>query len=497
MAEKPKQVTISPITRLEGHGKIDIFLDEIGNVKDAYFQVVELRGFEKFCEGRPIEELPRITPKICGVCPGAHHMASSKATDAVYNVEIPETARKLRELYYNAHMAHSHILHFYALGAPDFVPGPGADPAKRNVLGLIEVVGKETGLAVLKNRGYAQKIQGMLAGHPIHPVGSLPGGMSKPLTEEERKEIEEMGKSLVEFGKLSLEILNDLVLKNEEYANLITGDTYYHETYYAGLVDNDLNVNFYDGKIRMVDPSGNEVCFFESKDYLTYVAEHVEPWSYLKFPYIKSIGWKGLTDGKDSGIYRVNALARLNVAEGMATPLAQEAYEKMYDFFGKKPVHNTLAYHWARVIELMYACERILELAQDSEITNKDVRTIPTEKPSEGVGVVEAPRGTLYHHYVTDEEGIAQKVNLIVATVQNNAGMNMSVKKAAQNLIQEGKVDNKVLDMVEMAFRAYDPCLACATHTLPGRMPLEVKIYWDDKLYKRLTRNLADPKCAP
>ena len=333
MTGKQKQITISPITRLEGHGKIDIFLDENGNVKDAFFQVVELRGFEKFCEGRPVEELPRITPKICGVCPGAHHMASSKATDALYKVEIPETGRKLRELYYNAHMAHSHILHFYVLAAPDFAPGPGANPAKRNVLGLIEVVGKETGLTILKNRGYAQKIQGMLAGHPIHPVGSLPGGMSKALTEEERKEMEEMGKSLVEFGKLSLETFNNLVLKNEEYADLITGDTYYHETYYAGLVDNDLKVNFYDGKIRMVDPSGNEVCIFEPKDYLNYIAEHVEPWSYLKFPYIKSVGWKGLIDGKDSGIYRVNALARLNVAEGMATPLAQEAYEKMYDFF--------------------------------------------------------------------------------------------------------------------------------------------------------------------
>ncbi len=496
MAEKPKQVTISPITRLEGHGKIDIFLDENGNVKDAYFQVVELRGFEKFCEGRPVEELPRITPKICGVCPGAHHTASSKAADAVYNVEIPETGRKLRELYYNAHMAHSHILHFYALGAPDFVLGAGADPAKRNVLGLIEKVGKETGLAVLKNRGYTQKIQGMLAGHPIHPVGSLPGGMSKPLTEEERKEIEEMGKSLVEFGKFGLELLNDLVLKNEENANLITGDTYYHETYYAGLVDDDHKVNFYDGKIKMVDPSGKEVCIFEAKNYLDYIAEHVEPWSYIKFPYIKQVGWKGLVDGKDSGVYRVNSLARLNVSEGMATPIAQEAYEKMYEFFGKKPVHNTLAFHWARIIETMYACERILELAQDPEITNKDVRTIPTEKPSEGVGVVEAPRGTLYHHYTTDDEGITQKVNLIVATVQNNAGMNMSVKKAAQNLIKEGKVDNKILDMVEMAFRAYDPCLACASHTLPGKMPLKVKIHWEGKLFKILTRNLTVPKCV-
>jgi len=485
-----KEVVISPITRLEGHGKITIFLDDAGNVADAYFQVVELRGFERFCIGRPVEELPRITPRICGVCPWAHHMASSKACDAVYKTEPTPAAKKIREMAYCAHMMHSHQLHFYALAAPDFIVGAGAPKAERNVLGLIQKVGLETGKLVIKNRGYAQRIQEIVGGKATHPVCGVPGGVSKPLSEEERAEIEEKGKALLEFGKTSLEIFDNLVLKNKELVDLIAGDIYYHETYYMGLVDKNNKVNFYEGDVRVVDPEGREYAKFSPDKYLDYIAEHVEPWSYLKFPYLKGVGWKGLVDGKDSGVYRVNTLARLNVADGMATPLAQEAYEKFYEFFGRKPVHNTLAFHWARLIENLYAAERLMELVQDPEITSKDVRAELGE-PEEGVGCVEAPRGTLFHHYWTDEEGIVTKLNLIVATGQNNAAICMSIKKAAQKLIKGGEVNDKLLNMVEMAFRAYDPCLACATHTLPGQMPLEVLIYdADGNLVKRLARNL-------
>jgi F420-non-reducing hydrogenase large subunit len=482
------KITIAPNTRLEGHGKIEIFLDDEGNVQDGYFQVIEFRGFEKFCEGRHVEELPRITPKICGVCPGAHHMASSKACDAVYNVDIPETARKLRELFYNAHMAHSHILHFFALGAPDLVL-MNESPEKRNIFGLVEAVGRDIGIAVVDNRGYAQKIQEIIGGHPTYPVSSLPGGLSKSLGEKERMEIQKMAESLVAFSKKSLDILDTLVLKDQRLVDIIAGDLYRHETYYAGIVDEKNRVNFYDGRVKVVDPHGKEVCAFDAGDYLDYIAEHVEPWSYVKFPYIKTVGWKGFVDGVDSGIYRVNSLARLNVADGMATPLAEEAYEALYSFFGRKPVHNILAYHWARLIELMYACERILELIHDPAITDTHVRNLPTGVPSEGVGVVEAPRGTLYHHYVTDKRGIVQKVNLIVATVQNNAAINMSVKKVAQRLIRNGAVDDTLLNMVEMALRAYDPCLACASHALPGRMLLEVRIYQGGEIYARIVRN--------
>ncbi len=484
----PNKITISPITRLEGHGKIDIFLDENGDVKDSYFQVVELRGFEKFCEGRPVEELPRIMPKICGVCPSAHHMASSKACDDLYNVEIPPTAKKLRELYYNAHLSHSHILHFFALAAPDFIPGADADPAKRNILGLIDEVGLDLGKAIIKNRGYAQKIQSIIGGHPIHPVSSLPGGLSKPLKVKEREEIQEMATSMLDFSLTAISLFEDLVLGNPKFKEVITGDTYFHKTYYAGLVDENGKVNFYDGKIRVIDPDGNRYAEFAPNEYQDHIAEHVESWTYLKFPYLKNVGWKGIIDGPKSGVYRVNSLARLNVANGMATPLAQKEYEKFYATFGTKTVHNTLAFHWARLIENVFACEEIVRLADDDKITNKEVRSIPVEKPTEGIGVVEAPRGTLYHHYITDNNGIVKKVNLIVATGQNNAGMGMSVKKVAQALIKNGAADNAILDQVEMAFRAYDPCLACATHAMPGSAPIDVRILQNGDVIRRLKR---------
>ena len=486
---KEKVITISPITRLEGHGKIEIILDNNGNVKDAYFQVVELRGFERFCQGRLVEELPRITPRICGVCPSAHHLASTKAVDAVFGVEPTETAKKLRELFYCAHMIHSHIAHFYALAGPDFVMGPAENPAERNIIGVIKKLGIEVGKQVIVNRKYAQKVQEMMGGKATHAVFGLPGGVSKPLSKEEKDEIEKMFKSMLEFAKFGLGFWEDLILKNKDYVDLLKGDIYYHETYYMGMVDKNNKVNFYDGDIRVVSPTGEEVVKFKPKEYLDVIGEHVEPWSYLKFPFLKKIGWKGIVDGKDSGVYRVNSLARLNVADGMATPLAQEAYEKMYEFFGGKPVHATLAFHWARLVEILYAAERGLELLADPEITSQDVKAEVGKPVGEGIGVVEAPRGTLYHHYITDEEGVVQKVNLIVATVQNNAGMCMSVRKAASSLIKNWEVSNGILDMVEMAFRAYDPCLACATHTFIGQMPLEVNIRKPDgEIYKTFKR---------
>ena len=482
-----KRIVIDPFTRLEGHGRIDIFLDDAGDVANAYLRVPELRGFEKFCEGRPVEELPRITPRICGVCPSAHHMASTKAVDAVFHVDPPPVAKKVRELYYCAHMCHSHIAHFYALAAPDFVLGPTSDPAQRNILGLIAKVGVDIGLQVIKTRSDAQYIQEVIGGKATHSVCGLPGGVSKAITEEERADFEDKAKSMVEFGKFSLKLFNDVVLSNKEYVDIILGDIYFMTSYYMGMVDANNKVNFYDGDIRVVDPEGKELVKFKVADYLDIIAEHTEPWTYLKFPFLKKIGWKGLVDGMDSGVYRVAPLARLNTADGMATPLAQAEYERMYSTLGGKPAHHTLANHWARLIELQYAAERLLELCQDNEITDPNVRTIPTATPTEGVGVVEAPRGTLYHHYQTDANGMVEKVNLIVATGNNNAAMCISIKKAAQGLIKAGKVVNEgILNMIEMAYRAYDPCIACATHSLPGQMPLEVVIY--DKEGKELDR---------
>ncbi len=483
-----RTISISPITRLEGHGKIDLLLDDAGEVADAYLQVVELRGFERFCQGRPVEELPRITPKICGVCPGAHHMASAKACDAVFAVTIPSAARKLRELYLAAHIAHSHLLHFFALAAPDFLPGAGADPADRNILGLIAAVGRDLGLEVIRVRGYAQTIQGTIAGHPIHPVAALPGGMAKPLGEPERDRIAPMADAMVALAEKSLEIFGDLVLGDDANAVAVTGETYVHETHYAGLVDANGKVSFYDGQVRVVDPTGARVAQFDATDYLDHIAERVVEWSYLKIPYLKQVGFRGLIGGKDSGVYRVNALARLNVADGMATPKAEAACDALFARFGHKPVHHTLAYHWARLVECLYVCELVQRLVHDPEITSTDVRNLPEAKPTEGVGVVEAARGTLYHHYQTDARGMVRAANLIVATAQNNAAMNMSVKRAAQQLIRAGEISEELLDRVEMAFRAYDPCLACATHALPGHMPLTVRVHYPDGDVRELSR---------
>ncbi|MDI6840011.1 MAG: Ni/Fe hydrogenase subunit alpha [bacterium] len=471
-----KRIAIEPITRLEGHGKIEIFLDAKGNVSNAYFQVPELRGFEKFCEDRLAEEMPRITPRICGVCPSAHHMASTKALDDLFKVEPTSTAKKLRELFYSAFMFEDHTLHFFFLGGPDFIVGPDAPAGERNILGVISKVGLEAGKKVIDIRRRMRDVLSLLVGKAIHPVCGLPGGVSKGLTEDDRKNVVQTAKDGVEFAKFALKAFDDIVLKNKKYVDLVVGDIYKHRTYYMGMVDVNNKVNFYDGDIRVVDPNGKEFVKFKPSEYLDHIVEHVESWSYIKFPYLKKIGWKGFVDGEDSGVYRVAPLARLNASDGMATPLAQAEYEKMYNVLGGKPAHNTLAFHWARLIELLYSAERMLELAEDAEITSSNIRNIPTQIPTEGIGVVEAPRGTLYHHYKTDEKGIVTEVNLIVATVNNAAAMCMSIERAARSLIKNGKVSDGLLNMVEMAFRAYDPCLACATHTLPGQMPLVVNI---------------------
>ncbi len=471
-----KRITIDPITRLEGHGKIEIFLDDRGNVDRAYFQVPELRGFEVFSIGRPAEEMPRITPKICGVCPTAHHICSTKALDDLFKVEPPPAAGKIRELMYSAFMLEDHTLNFFFLGGPDFVVGPSAPPAERNILGVISKVGLEIAGKVIRLRKECRDIITHIGGRVIHPVCGLPGGVSKALTEEDRVKIEGVAKNGVEFAQFALKIFEDIVLKNKEYVDLIIGDVYKHVTYYMGMVDKNNKVNFYDGDVRVITPEGKEFARFKPNEYLNQISERVEPWTYVKFPYLKKVGWKGFIDGIDSGIYRVAPLARLNVSDGMATPLAQAEYERMYKTLGGKPVHNTLAFHWARLIEALYAAERMLELAQDKEITDPHVRNIPSATPEEGIGIVEAPRGTLIHHYKTDKNGIITEANLIVATVNNAAAICMSIEKAARSLIREGKVSDGLLNMVEMAFRAYDPCFACATHTLPGKMPLFINI---------------------
>ena len=474
--DSARRITIEPITRLEGHGKIEIFLDGQGQVERAFFQVPELRGFEKFAQGRPAEDMPQITSRICGVCPTAHHMASTKALDALYQVTPPPAGRKIRELVYSTFFVEDHALHFYFLGGPDFVVGPQAPAAERNVLGVIAKVGIETGKKVIAMRRRLRELMVLAAGKAAHPVFGLPGGVAKPLTAEDAARFREVAAEAVDFACFTLEVFEKLVLGNSGYVDLILSDAFTHRTYYMGLVDEKNQVNFYDGALRVVAPDGHEWARFRAAEYLDHISEHTEPWSYMKFCYLKGHGWKGFSEGEESGVYCVAPLARLNVADGMATPLAHQAYLKYHATLGGRPVHHTLANHWARVVEMLYAAERMKELAHDPELTDPVVRTLPTAVPREGVGVVEAPRGTLFHHYRTDERGIITAANLIVATQNNSARTAMSVEKAAKGLISKGIVSDGILNQVEMAFRAYDPCHACATHSLPGSMPLIVRV---------------------
>lgn len=472
-----RKITIDPITRLEGHGKIDIFLNNDGDVDRAYLQVPELRGFEVFSIGRPAEEMPQITSRICGVCPTAHHMAAVKALDDLYKVEPTVTGRMIRELVYNTFMLEDHALHVYILGGPDFIVGPDAPKEMRNVVGVINKVGIDVGKTVISMRRKLRELIAYFGGKVIHPVLGLPGGVSKGLEFADLQRFRVLANEALDFALFTLKVFKNIVLENESYVKMITSDAYTHKTYYMGMVDENNKVNFYDGKIRVVTPDGKEYAKFHTNQYLDYVAEHTEPWSYVKFCYLKPIGWKGFTEGPDSGVYCVAPLARLNVSDGMATEKAQKAYEEFYNTLGGKPVHHTLANHWARVVEMIQAAERMVELLSDERIAGKDIRNIPTAIPTVGMGAVEAPRGTLYHHYETDERGIITKANLIVATQNNSARIAMGIDKSAKSLISKGIVNDGILNKIEMAFRAYDPCHGCATHSLPGKMPLVVKIF--------------------
>lgn len=472
-----KRVTINPITRLEGHGKIEILLDEQGDVANACFQTPELRGFEQFCIGRRAEEMPVITSRICGVCPEAHHIAAVKALDAAFDAPPPPAAEKIRELLYMAFFVTDHTTHFYALGGPDFLVGPDAPPAERNLLGVVRKVGPDVARAVIECRARNHRVIEMLGGRGIHPVAGLPGGWSKSVSDGEREQIERIARENIEFAAFSLEIFDRVVWSNPAYRELIESDIYLQPMYYMGTVDGRNRPNFYHGQIRVVRPDGAEFARYEPARYPEHVVERVEPWTYLKFPYLKKVGWKGLSVGSDSGVYCATPLGRLNTADGMATPRAQAEFEKFYAAFGGRPVHHTLATHWARLIEMLYAAERMLELATDPEITSPHVRTMPQRSAGEGVGSVEAPRGTLIHHYETDASGVIRKVNLIVGTTNNHAAISIAIRRAAERLIRRGKVvEEGILNRIEMAFRLYDPCLSCATHSLPGAMPLVVKV---------------------
>ncbi|MHC4134407.1 MAG: Ni/Fe hydrogenase subunit alpha [Planctomycetota bacterium] len=466
-------IVIQPVSRIEGHAKVTIQLDDAGNVADARVNVIELRGFERFCVGKPVEEMPRITTRICGVCPWSHHLASAKATDAVFGTAIPPAGEKLRRLCNSIAYMEEHILHFYILSGPDFVMGPDAEYPVRNVVGVIGAV-PDVAKRVVRVRHMCAKMLEMVAGKAIHPAAAVPGGFSRPLQPSDREALLPMAGEALELAKFSIAFAKENIFPKYVDAVKTLGVI---TSGFLGTVSDDGALDLYDGKLRLMGADGSHEDF-ASEDYTDHIGEHVEPWTYLKFPYAKQKGPFELEDNAPS-LYRVNSLARMNVADHITTPLAQAELEGFRENFGR-PAQLTLLYHWARLIELLYNAEVVLELLNDPEITSRDTRVPVTPRAARGVGVVEAPRGTLIHDYTTDEDGMLTHVNLVVATCQNNSAINLSVKQAAQALIKNGEYDQGTLNTVEMAIRAYDPCLSCATHGLDGRLPVRVDIVGPD-----------------
>jgi F420-non-reducing hydrogenase large subunit len=472
-----RTLSIDPLTRLEGHGRIEIHLDESGEVDRAYLQVPELRGFERFCLGRKAEEMPFIVSRLCGICPAAHHLASAKALDALYQAPPPPAARLLRELMYMAHFYHSHLAHWFILAGPDLFLHPDAPAAERNVLGVAQKLGLDLAKEVLGLRLMAQEAQALLGGRAIHMAWCVPGGVSRGLDSAGQKQLIIWGQKAQAFALRALEIYKHQVWEQPSHQELMQSQAFQLPVHDMGTVDAQGCVALVEGRIRVQSSLGRELACFEPKDYASHIQERSVDHSYMKMPALKAFPWQGLRLGDDQGIYRATPLSRLNVATGMSTPLAHKAWQDFYAALGQKPVHATMAHHWARLVELLHVAERWLQLAQDPLAVSPMLRTLPSGQPGEGVGSVEAPRGTLFHHYACDSQGCLTSVNLIVGTTHNHAAMALSITQAAKGLIRKGEaVTEGMLNRLEMAFRAYDPCLSCATHSLPGQMPMVVTV---------------------
>lgn len=472
-----KKISIDPVSRVEGHGKVTIQLNEAGNPVTSSFHVQEFRGFEKICEGRMVWEMPLITTRICGICPVSHHLAAAKAVDDLLGVEIPPAAAKLRELMHMAQFIHSHSLHFFFLAAPDLLIGPDADPEERNIVGLLA---KDPGLAqkAIRLRQIGQEIIERVGGRTIHPVTAIPGGVSKPLSHEDRFVMSKLAGEAVELSMLAIDTCKKVF---EIYTDLMRefgGPTIMN----MGLVNNGA-LELYNGEIRLTNSSGMVVEEFNVREYMSYLDEYTEEFTYSKFPYYKK-------EGREKGVYRVGPLARLNVAQEVGTPLAGTEFNNFKALSGGKTVNEIMYYHYARMIELVYAAEKAKELLNDDEIVSKDTRVPVIRQAGEGVGVIEAPRGTLIHHYRADDLGKVESVNIIVSTTQNNAAINKSVNEVARAFIKNGEVKEGMLNRVEMAVRCYDPCLSCSTHQA-GKMPLIIDILSPDrKVIKSVRRDL-------
>jgi NAD-reducing hydrogenase large subunit len=471
-----QKITIEPVTRIEGHAKITIRLNENGSVDHAYLHINEFRGFEKFCEGRMVFEMPSITPRICGICPVSHHLASAKAGDVVLGCPPPRPASLLRELMHMGQIIQSHGMHFFELAGPDLLLGFDADPAIRNVIGIIQS-NPEVAVKAVNLRKYGQEIIRILGGRRIHPVFAVPGGVNKSLSVADSDIIRAGMEDAKATTMLGLQIMKDWADKNQnvinEFAVLTTG--------YMGLVTPDNGLELYDGQLRLVDSTGQQLEKFEPSTYLDIISEHVENWSYLKFPYYKKMGFP-------AGVYRVGPLGRLNAVDKLDTPLAQEEWLKYRALNNGLPIEPTLMYHYARLIETLFAIEKVEVLLDDPDILSREVLNTRQQPQREGVGVIEAPRGTLIHHYFADENGKLERVNLIVSTGHNNWAMSEAVDSVAKTYIKGPEIHEGLLNRVEAAVRAHDPCLSCSTHAI-GQMPMIVDIVdADNKTIRTLRR---------
>lgn len=472
-----RKITINPISRLEGHGKVTIHLDEEGEVHDSQFHITQFRGYERFCEGRPFEEMPIITQRICGICPVSHQLASAKACDAILGVKIPETATMLRELIHMGQFIQSHALHFFYLASPDLLLGWDADPAIRNVVG---VIGKYPELAVkgVQLRKFGQEIIKALGGKKVHPAFAIPGGVTNTLSEKDRDTILSGFDDAFETAQTGIDLIKDWIEKNidevKKYANFPSN--------YAGLMDDQGAPNMYDGKLRIVNHDKQIIAQFDPSEYLQFIGEHVEPWSYMKFPFFKPQGYP-------DGFYRVGPLGRLNAADGMSTPKADKELGVYRSISGNGLKGCSLFYHYTRLIELLNCLERAEDLLKDDRICGTSIRITTNPANEEGVGVIEAPRGTLFHHYKVDKYGAIRSVNLIVATGNNNTAMNRAVELVAKEYIHNGNVSEGLLNRVEGAIRCYDPCLSCATHAI-GQIALCINIFdAQENLIRELKRD--------
>ncbi len=472
-----QKITIEPVTRIEGHAKVTIHMKEDNTVDHAYMHVNEFRGFEKFCEGRLYFEMPQITARICGICPVSHHLAAAKAGDALMGQTPPRPANLLRELMHMGQVIQSHGMHFFELAGPDLLLGFDASPEIRSVVGLIGA-NPELTVKAVQLRKFGQEIIKTLGGRKLHPIFAIPGGVNKALTIDERDSILKGADAAIETLQLGLKIMKEWAEKNIEDVNKFA----VFPTGYFGLVTPENGLELYDGDIRLISRDGLELERFQGADYLDYISEHVEPWSYLKFPYYKKLGYP-------DGVYRVGPLGRLNIVNKIDTPLANAELKVFKALNNGKPVENTLYYHYARLIEALFAVERAVVLCNEADILSTDILNTRKDFKGRGVGVLEAPRGTLIHDYTADENGKLLKVNLIVSTGHNNWAMSNAVDSVAKTYVKGPDIHEGMLNRVEAAIRAYDPCLSCSTHAV-GQMPILVDIIAaDGMLVKTLKRD--------